>query len=124
MQGVILVRKARRVARVILVPKEFLVLAVLLVQPASEDPPAMLGLKELPAEREKLEDWGLMEKEVLLEKMVKQVLRGEEVNLGSEVIREFEARWESQEFLERRDLRVILERKAQEDCEDRKDLGV
>jgi len=65
-----------------------------------------------------------MANKVPLEKMELKVLRGSKVKLESEVIREIEAPWETLEFLEPRDQRVILEKRARGDCGGQKDQGV
>lgn len=123
-QEEVLVLKARRAVRVTQVPMESQVLVEHLVQLEREEPRAMLELKVLPAEREKLVFRAPTEKAVLVEKVDKKAPRAERVIQESEAIREIEARWEIPEPLEQRDLRVIPEKKEQEDFVDQRDRGV
>lgn len=123
-QEEVLVLKARRAVRVTQVPMESQVLVEHLVQLEREEPRAMLELKVLPAEREKLVFRAPTEKAVLVEKVDKKAPRAERVIQESEAIREIEARWEIPEPLEQRDLRVIPEKKEQEGFEDQRDRGV
>lgn len=116
--------KARRAVRVTQVPMESQVLVERLVQLEREEPRAMLELKVLQAEREKLVFRAPTEKAVLVEKVDKKAPRAERVIQESEAIREIEARWEIPEPLEQRDLRVIPEKKEQEDFVDQRDRGV
>lgn len=123
-QEEVLVLKARRAVRVTQVQMESQVLVEPLVQLEREEPRAMLELKVLQAEREKLVFRAPTEKAVLVEKVDKKAPRAERVIQESEAIREIEARWEIPEPLEQRDLRVIPEKKEQEDFVDQRDLGV
>lgn len=123
-QEEVLVLKARRAVRVTQVQMESQVLVEPLVQLEREEPRAMLELKVLPGEREKLVFRAPTEKVVLVEKVDKKAPRAERVIQESEAIREIEARWEIPEPLEQRDLRVIPEKKEQEDFVDQRDLGV
>lgn len=123
-QEEVLVLKARRAVRVTQVQMESQVLVEPLVQLEREEPRAMLELKVLPAEREKLVFRAPTAKAVLVEKVDKKAPRAERVIQESEAIREIEARWEIPEPLEQRDLRVIPEKKEQEDFVDQRDRGV
>lgn len=123
-QEEVLVLKARRAVRVTQVQMESQVLVERLVQLEREEPRAMLELKVLPAEREKLVFRAPTEKAVLVEKVDKKEPRAERVIQESEAIREIEARWEIPEPLEQRDLRVIPEKREQGDFVDQRDRGV
>lgn len=123
-QEEVLVLKARRAVRVTQVQMESQVLVEPLVQLEREEPRAMLELKVLPVEREKLVFRAPTAKAVLVEKVDKKAPRAERVIQESEAIREIEARWEIPEPLEQRDLRVIPEKKEQEDFVDQRDRGV
>lgn len=118
------VQKVQREERETPVPKEFQASLVLLEQLVLQGLKGMLEPKELLEERESQEPKALMENEVQLEKMVHEVLREGKVIPESEVTREIEAQWENLAFLDQKDLRVISEKRDQEDCAGQRDQGV